>query len=210
MTSSSAPKQQLSYRTVHERRGFASGLSVNLPSPAYSTIQEIDPETGATQIVSLFMSHGTPGYRSILNKRFQLFIKNDSIPYSPGAELGLPLPRVCNPFTNAYQINNRDELFFDGEKRDADAAIVAIPELKISLSEFTDAIAHRAVITTKAPHRFPGPAIAGSMPGATYDLFGRILRDKVTRSQEQRASGVVIRVYRTADGTLLRRKTAAY
>ncbi len=179
-----------------------------LDDPTY--IQKIDPETGEIITGTMFLSHGTPGYRSILNKRFLLFMKADAISVGAEAEFGMPLLRACSMFTNAYRINSRDELFFDGEKRDADNAIVAIPELKISLSEVTNAIKQQAAISTPTPHRFQGPAFAGSMPGVTYDLFGRILRNKVTRSQEQRASGVVIRVYRMADGTLLRRKAAAY
>lgn len=139
----------------------------------------VDPETGDSSVIGLMSSHGSLSYVSVINQRYLLFLDNEDIPGDPQIPFPMPLPQSpCENATNAYAINDCDEVYFDGFICDiGNKSVTALPELMLPLEDFYDEIitgTHRKNdrrqalgVTGKSGYRL--------VQNVRYNLLGRTL-----------------------------------
>jgi len=165
----------------------------------------VNAETGDSSFSIMNLSHGTPGFESVLKTRMLLFMNNNAVLDTPGALFPMPIGTACNSSTNAYILNAQDEICFDGEMDVSDGKLCALREMRVPFDHLLPSV--NGKMATVAPHKQSAPHVsAGSVPGAIYDLCGRKIPESRIGTSSTRANGVRIYTTRIGDGCSVVRK----
>ena len=177
------------------------------PYPSYSL--SVDPVTGDSARSIMMLSHGTPGYGSIINERFLLFLKREEIPVE-GQVFNMPIAGACDHFTFAYKISGQNEIYFDGFTNDPVAGkVVAVPELKIPVDNLFSAIGIKPVPVVAQKRTIPGNSFE-TAAAARYDLLGKKIRNDQQAASSKRAAGLHIHTGKTKDNVLISITSVVY
>lgn len=160
-----------------------------------------DSATGQNMVLLGRVSHTIPGYNSIINQRFLLFLDKSSLPKSEVFDL--PLKNGCSGSTSAYLLDSLNQIYFDGfTYLSSEKKIFAIPELRVPLEEFTSSIANNTSVAYKS-FTHASMYTNNAYNAATYNLLGKRLKTGAQKSLQQSA-GVYFRVSPTQNGRIFR------
>lgn len=141
-----------------------------LTNPSYQLYY--DSITGQNKTSVMMLSHSEPTHASIVNDRFILFFTHDQIPAN-SQSFKLPISKDgCNPYSNAFKVNIRNHLFFDGYEIDTvHKTVTAIPEMTVLLDKFVASVGPSAIV----PNRQSRAARQFSEVITSYNLLGKKL-----------------------------------
>lgn len=115
--------------------------------PIRSEMHELvyDSARGEYVRITSIRSISDPYYGQILGKRFILFFAEK--PVSDMELFSLPLPGLCQNNTYSYQINETNEIFFDGVQFDPESKSVSqVPYLTVDLNRFLEYVEGTSVL----------------------------------------------------------------
>jgi len=137
----------------------------------------IDPETGDTVSQIMQISHSEQKFGNIVNRRFLLFLNREDLPADEKGPFPIPVLGSCVFYSNAYRLNNNNEIFFDGFEIDQNSRKVhALPEMTCPLVEFAATITPEGILSRPGSAvRNERPALPGSIITSYHDLLGRQL-----------------------------------
>jgi hypothetical protein len=169
--------------------------------PGNSHTLYFDSAMGVNMVLMSRISHDIPGYSSIVNQRILLFLDKNDLPN--GDVFNLPYEKECTRTTNAYLIDSLNRIYFDGFTYLAsEKTVLALPELKVPLEQFTHEIGNKSGVIAK-PFTHASRVTGDAAGIITYNLLGKRL-PAIAGQNPRHGTGIYLKVATTPNGRVVR------